>query len=113
MRRRECEREREREIAGRFSPCILLLYSPLIFIDVFIENNHDNVVLSINSRLSFPNSQDVIVPICHAITRYLTPLSNCRTDTHTGKVEIVYRQSAGWAVSREEGAKRALRKLSS
>lgn len=27
--------------------------------------------------------------------RYLTPLSNCRTDTHTGKVEIVYRQSGG------------------
>lgn len=67
-----------------------------------------NVVLSINSPFIIPNSQDVIIPIRRAITRYLTPLSNCRTDTHTGKVEIVYRQSGGRG-REEEGAKRALR----
>lgn len=56
-----------------------------------------------------PNSQDTIIPICRAITRYLTPLSNCRTDTHTGKVEIVYRQSDDREAEREKRAKRALR----
>lgn len=29
------------------------------------------------------------------IIRYLTPLSNCRTDIHIGKMEIVYRQRGG------------------
>lgn len=97
-RRREYERERNcRELFACSVPLSIQMSMYRKIIKLY------NVILSINSTFIVPNSQDVIIPIRRAITRYLTPLSNCRTDTHTGKVEIVYRQSGREEVAERDG----------